>query len=122
MANKYSVKRGCACSWRRSRVKPLRSASFSRCVQILRPILPIWLTGRQSALPLVEAEEETPLWYAIEFPGTNRFGIIDFFPSEAGRGLHLNGAVAKALFEKAEELLEGSPEVVMTEVLGATLQ
>ncbi|KAI0764272.1 hypothetical protein BD413DRAFT_578842 [Trametes elegans] len=76
----------------------------------------------KSALPLVEAEEDTPLWYAIEFPGTNRFGIIDFFPSEAGRGLHLNGAVAKALFGKAEELLEGSPEVVMTEVLGATLQ
>ncbi|KAI0357183.1 hypothetical protein OH77DRAFT_1422722 [Trametes cingulata] len=76
----------------------------------------------KSAVPLVEAEQETPLWYAIEFPGTNVFGIIDFFATSDGLDLHLNGEVAKALFSKVDELLEAPPDVVKTEVLGVTLQ
>lgn len=76
----------------------------------------------QSAVPLVEAEAETPLWYAIEYPGTNVFGIIDFFPDINGLELHLKGEVAKALFSKVDELLEGPPDVVKTEVLGVTVQ
>ncbi|KAI0660115.1 hypothetical protein C8Q70DRAFT_1044633 [Cubamyces menziesii] len=76
----------------------------------------------KGALPLVEAEQETPLWYAIEFPGTNVFGILDFFETPAGLDLHLKGEVAKALFAKVDELLEGPPDVVKTEVLGVTLQ
>ncbi|KAI0631760.1 hypothetical protein C8Q77DRAFT_1128671 [Trametes polyzona] len=76
----------------------------------------------KSALPLVEAETETPLWYAIEFPGTNVFGILDFFATSEGRDIHLGGAVAKALFSKVDELLDAPPDVVKTEVLGVTLQ
>ncbi|KAI0367854.1 hypothetical protein BV20DRAFT_1045304 [Pilatotrama ljubarskyi] len=76
----------------------------------------------KSAVPLVDAEQETPLWYAIEFSGSNVFGIIDFFKTPNGLDAHLKGEVAKALFSKVDELLEAPPDVVKTEVLGATLQ
>lgn len=73
-------------------------------------------------MPLVEAEPKTPVWYAIEFPGTNTFGIVDFFTDAEGLELHLKGNVASALFASVDELLEGAPDVVKTEVLGVTLQ
>ena len=68
---------------------------------------------------MVEAEANTPLWYAISFPGTNTFGIVDFFNDEQGRTDHLNGKVAAALFANAETLLDGAPEVEMVDVLAA---
>lgn len=75
----------------------------------------------QGALPLVQAETFTPVWFAIQFPGTNEFGIIDFFTSEDGRKKHLQGKVAEALFASVDELLEGSPDVVQVDVLAAKL-
>ncbi|KAI0822083.1 hypothetical protein BC628DRAFT_1390738 [Trametes gibbosa] len=75
----------------------------------------------KGALPLVEAELETPLWYAIEFPGTNTFGIVDFFANDKGLKQHLSGEVASALFARVDELLEGPPDVVKIEVLAVTL-
>lgn len=73
----------------------------------------------QDALSLVNAEPDTPVWYAIAIPGTDTYGIIDFFPSEAARNTHLEGAVAKALFAKAPELLQGAPEVTKFDVVAA---
>jgi len=75
-----------------------------------------FLTG---ALPLVEAEADTLIWYAIAFPGTNQFGIVDFFPSDEGRNAHLAGKVAAALFANVDELLVGPPDVVKVDVLAA---
>ncbi|KAF8632401.1 hypothetical protein AX17_004842 [Amanita inopinata Kibby_2008] len=75
----------------------------------------------KSARPLVEAEEGTPFWYAIEFPGTNSFAIIDFFPSEEAKKAHLNGKVAEALFSRADELLTSAPEVLETNVLAVNV-
>ncbi|KAF8808820.1 hypothetical protein BYT27DRAFT_7188294 [Phlegmacium glaucopus] len=74
-----------------------------------------------SALPLVDEEPETPVWYAIYIPGTNKFGIIDFFASEAGRNAHLGGKVAAALFSSVDELLTGAPDVVKVDVLAAKI-
>ncbi|KAJ7581816.1 hypothetical protein C8J56DRAFT_1006033 [Mycena floridula] len=71
------------------------------------------------ALPLVEAEPGTAVWYAIEFPGTGMFGIIDFFPSDAARDAHLAGKVATALFASVDELFTGPPDVVKVSVLAA---
>ncbi|KAF9498841.1 hypothetical protein BDN71DRAFT_1442801 [Pleurotus eryngii] len=72
----------------------------------------------KGAVPLVEAEPGTLLWYAIEFPDSPReFGIIDAFLSEAGRKAHLDGKVAAALFGPGKELLEGDPSVQMFDVL-----
>ena len=72
-------------------------------------------------MPLVEAEPLTPVWYAIEFPGTNKFGIIDFFPTKAGLDAHLQGKVAEALFANVERLLEGAPDVAQLEVLAVKI-
>ncbi|KAI0074914.1 hypothetical protein K474DRAFT_1664925 [Panus rudis PR-1116 ss-1] len=73
------------------------------------------------ALSVVEAEEFTPVWYAIQFPNTNQFAIVDFFENEEGRQQHLSGNVAKALFAAVDELLEGQPEVAKVDVLAAKL-
>ena len=51
---------------------------------------------------MVDEEPLTPVWYAIYFPGTNTFGIVDFFASEAERDAHL-----AALFASVNELLTG---------------
>jgi quinol monooxygenase YgiN len=74
----------------------------------------------ESALPLVEDEAETVAWFAIRV-GATSFAIVDFFPDEAGRRAHLEGAVAKALSERAEELLAEPPSVEHCEVLAAKL-
>jgi len=74
-----------------------------------------------SAVPLVEQEPETVHWAAIEVPGTNIFGIVDSFSSEAGRNAHLQGKVAEALFANVETLLEGAPEVTQTNILAGNI-
>jgi len=74
-----------------------------------------------NALPLVDEEPFTPVWYAIYLPGTNTFGIVDFFASEAGRDAHLAGKVAAALFSSVDELLTGTPDVVKVDVLAAKI-
>ncbi|KAI0694939.1 hypothetical protein C8T65DRAFT_666325 [Cerioporus squamosus] len=75
----------------------------------------------KGALPLVEAEPLTPVWYAIEFPGTNVFGIIDFFATQEGLDQHLQGKVAEALFANVDRLLKGSPDIVKLEVLAVKI-
>lgn len=70
---------------------------------------------------MVDQEPETPVWYAIHFPGTNKFGIIDFFADEGGRNAHLGGQVAAALFSSVDELLTGAPDVVKVDVLAVKL-
>ena len=89
----------------------------------MRPIT-VWYTktkNEQGALPLVEAEAETPVWYAIEFPGTNVFGIVDFFATKVGLDAHLEGKVAAALFANVDSLLTEAPEVITTEVLAVKI-
>jgi len=78
-----------------------------------------FLTG---ALPLVEAEPETLAWYALEFPGTNQFAIVDFFANAAGRQAHLDGKVAEALFANADALLASPPDVKKISVIAASVK
>ena len=49
-----------------------------------------FLTG---ALPLVEAEPATTVWFALRL-GPPTFGIFDAFPDESGRNAHLSGRVS----------------------------
>jgi quinol monooxygenase YgiN len=72
----------------------------------------------KSAQPLAAAEPATTTWYAVKL-GPARFGIFDTFPDDAGRQAHLSGAIAKALFAKADELLAKSPQVEMLEILAS---
>ena len=72
----------------------------------------------KSAQPLAEQEKETVSWYAIKLaPG--KYGIFDTFADESGRNAHLTGAIAKALFAKADELFAKAPEIAKPEVLAA---
>jgi quinol monooxygenase YgiN len=74
----------------------------------------------KDALPLVEAERETPAWFAIRM-GPSTFAIFDAFPNEAGRQAHLSGRVAAALMKNAPDLLSESPRIDRADVLAAKL-
>lgn len=70
----------------------------------------------KSARPLVLQEVGTSSWFAFQ-TGLTSFGIFDTFADEDGRNDHLTGAVAKALFAKAEELFAGKPVISMADIL-----
>jgi quinol monooxygenase YgiN len=70
----------------------------------------------RSALDLVDAEDGTPLWFALRF-GPSTFGIFDAFPDENARQAHLSGQVASRLMEKAPELLAQEPAIEPVGVL-----
>jgi len=72
----------------------------------------------RAALPLVDKEPETIAWFAVDL-GADAFVIFDVFPDEEGRRAHLDGPVAAALMEKAEELLAKPPLIEHVEVLAA---
>ena len=72
------------------------------------------------ALPLVETEPDTVAWLALRL-GSSSFAIVDVFPDQAGRQAHLDGPVAAALIERADELLAVSPEIQQVDVLASKL-
>ena len=74
----------------------------------------------RSALPLVDAEPATIVWFGIRI-GTSTFGIFDAFPDEAGRQAHFSGKVAAALIAKAPELFMEPPNIQMVDVLASKL-
>jgi quinol monooxygenase YgiN len=74
----------------------------------------------QAGQGLVEAEPKTVSWFAIK-TGPSRYGIFDTFADDSGRDAHLNGAVAKALMEKAAELLAKSPSIEKIDVIASKL-
>jgi len=53
--------------------------------------------------------------------GETSFAIFDVFPDDAGRDAHLSGKVAKALIEKAPELLAEPPKIEKADVLADRL-
>jgi len=61
---------------------------------------------------LVAQEPATTAWFGIQLSPTT-FAIFDAFPDEAGRDAHLSGKVAKALMEKAPELLAASESLCL---------
>jgi quinol monooxygenase YgiN len=72
----------------------------------------------ESALPLAQAEQGTSAWYAIKI--TNRtFGIFDVFDGAEERQTHLDGRIAAALMEKADELLDHPPDIKAVDLLAA---
>jgi quinol monooxygenase YgiN len=74
----------------------------------------------RSALDAVDAEEGTPLWFALRF-GPSTFGIFDAFADEEARQAHLSGQVAAALMEKAPELLAGEPNIERIDLLAGKI-
>lgn len=74
----------------------------------------------RSAVPLVQQEPATTAWFAVR-SGPSSFAIVDAFPDAAGRQAHLDGAVAEALFSKADEFLASPPAVEHVDVLADVL-
>lgn len=69
-------------------------------------------------LQLANAEETTPVWFALRL-GPTTFAIFDAFADEAGRQAHLNGPIARALMAQASTLLAAPPAIEPVDVLGA---
>jgi quinol monooxygenase YgiN len=69
---------------------------------------------------LVQQEPATTAWFGIKL-GPTTFAIFDAFPDDAGRDAHLSGKVAKALMEKAPELLAEPPKIEKADVLADRL-
>jgi quinol monooxygenase YgiN len=74
----------------------------------------------RGALPLAEAEPGTRTWFALRF-GPTSFGIYDTFDTEAGRQAHLEGPIAAALMERADELLASPPQIDRVDLLASML-
>jgi quinol monooxygenase YgiN len=53
--------------------------------------------------------------------GDSTFGIFDVFPDGDARQAHLNGPIAAALMEKADELLSEPPRIEQIDVLASKL-
>lgn len=70
----------------------------------------------EQALPLAEGEDFTISWYALQI-GDTTFGIFDTAADEAGRQAHLDGDIAAALMEKADDLLVEPPTIEHVDVL-----
>lgn len=73
----------------------------------------------ESALSMAEAEEGTTTWFAVRLDETT-FGIFDTFADEAARQAHLDGEIATALLDRADELLASEPDIRQVEILAAT--
>lgn len=73
------------------------------------------------ALSLAQQEPQTTAWFAIRI-GSSTFGIFDVFPDDSGRQAHLQGPIAAALMEKADELLAGPPDIQPIDVLASKLE
>lgn len=74
----------------------------------------------RSAVPLVQAEPATAVWFALRL-GPATFGIFDAFANDSGRQAHLAGRVAAALMERAADLLATSPRIEQVDVLATKL-
>jgi len=65
---------------------------------------------------MAHEKDETISWYALKL-GNSTFGIFDTFESESGREAHLNGKIAAALMEHANDLLAVPPVIEKVELL-----
>lgn len=72
------------------------------------------------ARDLVNAELGTTAWFAARL-GPRTFAIFDVFEREDGRDVHLRGAVASALGEKAADLFAEAPAIEKLDVLASKL-
>jgi quinol monooxygenase YgiN len=63
-----------------------------------------------------KSEAGTVTWYGLKQPDGS-YAVFDTFDDEAGRNAHLNGAIAKALMAKANELFAKPIEIHRIDIL-----
>lgn len=74
----------------------------------------------EGARSIVEQEEGTRAWFAIQLDGST-FGVFDVFPDDAARQTHLDGGVGQALAQRGEELFSEAPSIQKLDVLAFKL-
>ena len=74
----------------------------------------------QSALPLVQAEPATAVWFALRF-GRGEYGIFDAFAGEQGRQAHLQGQVAGALIAQSPQLLDKPLDIATVDIIASKM-
>jgi quinol monooxygenase YgiN len=99
---------------------PPRSAGFDAENRLYLFALTLPAAFLAGALSLVAQEAGTITWYAFRVD-QRTFGIFDSFGSDEARQAHLQGAVAAALLGRAEELLDGRPEIHPVDILAEKL-
>ena len=65
---------------------------------------------------LSRAETGTVTWYGIK-EDDGAYAVFDTFDDEAGRDAHMNGAIAKALMAKAEELFSNKLQIHKIQII-----
>jgi quinol monooxygenase YgiN len=70
----------------------------------------------QAGRDLAAAEDGTITWYAFKASDTT-YGIFDTFETEEARQAHLNGEVATALGQVADDLLAADPDIRTIDVV-----
>jgi quinol monooxygenase YgiN len=73
----------------------------------------------KDALPLVQNEQGTVNWYALDEDHQQSYSIFDTFETEEARDAHLDGKVAAALKEKGAELFAEPPQIHKVKVLAS---
>lgn len=70
----------------------------------------------EESLPLAVDEPGTPVWLAAR-TGPTTFWIVDVHGSEADRQAHLDGSIAQAILDHADEWLAEPPTILPSVVL-----
>jgi quinol monooxygenase YgiN len=65
---------------------------------------------------LSRAESGTVSWYGIK-ESDGAYAVFDTFDDEAGRDAHMNGAIAKALMARAEELFSNALQIHKIQII-----
>ncbi|TNB73028.1 antibiotic biosynthesis monooxygenase [Arthrobacter sp. BB-1] len=74
----------------------------------------------RGARSVVEQEEGTRAWFALQFDEST-FGIFDVFPDDDARRTHLSGGVGQALAAQGTELFSAEPNIQHVDVLAYKL-
>jgi quinol monooxygenase YgiN len=74
----------------------------------------------KSALPRVQAEPTTALWFALDF-GRGEYGMFDVFATPDAREAHLRGRLATGLVEQAPQLLDNTPDFEALDILASKM-
>ncbi|MFF2840714.1 putative quinol monooxygenase [Paenarthrobacter sp. NPDC057981] len=74
----------------------------------------------RSARSIVEQEEGTRAWFALQFDEST-FGVFDVFPDDEARQTHLSGGVGQALAAQGAELFSVEPNIQNLDVLAFKL-
>ncbi len=70
------------------------------------------------AVALANAEEGTPVWFALR-TDDHTFWIVDAFPGDTQGQAHLNGPIAAALMANVDRLLAAPPEIHNADLLAS---